>query len=143
MNEIIPDVHRLGTIFGIATAPAFFLGSIAGFVAIMSNRLLNHVDRLRKLNERSAEERAISQAVEQCKILQRRIRLLHQAIRLSLLAGINATGLLALLFCLQYFAIPYAYGVAVFFITSSILLGASLIRFAQEIWIGTTDWELV
>ena len=35
MLELLPDIERLTKIFQQATAPAFLLGAIAGFVSLM------------------------------------------------------------------------------------------------------------
>jgi len=140
--EFIPDISRLSDIFGIATAPAFFLGTIAGFISLMSGRLSTNVDRLRRLRAGASSGEGISHAEDYARLLKNRIELLNSAIRLSLAAGISATSLLAVLFLTAFVGLKYAYGAGTLFMVSNVLLGISLWRFAQEVRIGLTEWDL-
>ena len=126
----MPDTERLRTVFSLATAPAFFLGAIAAFVSLMSTRLAAAVDRLRALKtDEDDQERHIAR-------LRRRVRLLQQAICATLVAGVTATVLLAVLFATEFFGLRYAYGAGLLFGVSTICLGIGLFCFAQETWIG-------
>ena len=84
--DFIPDPERLRTIFGLATAPAFFLGAIAAFVSLMSTRLGAALDRLREFQAAEGEDQ--SHLKRHVKTQRRRVRLLQQAIRASLIAGV-------------------------------------------------------
>jgi hypothetical protein len=139
--DFVPDIERLGAIFGLATAPAFFLGTIAAFVSLMSSRMAAAVDRLRKLNAASPAEASRPERQHYARILVRRVELLQAAIRMALVAGISATALLALLFVTEFFGFEYAYGAGLLFTVSTLLLGLALFRFAQEAWIGLSEMD--
>jgi hypothetical protein len=135
--DLVPDTERLRTIFGLATAPAFFLGAIAAFVSLMSMRLGAALDRLRALNTLPGEDQ--NQQERHFTNLRRRARLLQQAIRASLVAGVTATMLLADLFATDFFGLQHAYGAGLLFGISTVCLGIGLLRFAQEAWIGSSE----
>jgi hypothetical protein len=137
--DFIPDTERLRTIFGLATAPAFFLGAIAAFVSLMSMRLGASLDRLRALKTLPGEDQ--KQEERHLANLRRRARLLQQAIRASLVAGVTATMLLANLFATEFFGLQHAYGAGLLFGLSTICLGIGLLRFAQEAWIGSSEMD--
>jgi hypothetical protein len=137
--HFIPDPERLRTIFGLATAPAFFLGAIAGFVSLMSTRLADALDRLQAFKALSGEEQ--TRQVQHGASLRRRARLLQQAIRVSLVAGVTATVLLADLFATEFFGFEHAYGAGLLFGVSTVCLGIGLLRFAQEAWMGSSEMD--
>jgi len=49
--DIVPDTAQLSQVMVQATAPAFILGAVAGFVSILLGRMTNVMDRIRSLNE--------------------------------------------------------------------------------------------
>ena len=49
--DIVPDTGQLSQVMAQATAPAFILGAVAGFVSILLGRMTSVIDRIRSLNE--------------------------------------------------------------------------------------------
>jgi hypothetical protein len=49
--DLVPDVQQISRLMAQATAPAFVLGAVAGFVSILLGRMTTVVDRIRSLNE--------------------------------------------------------------------------------------------
>jgi hypothetical protein len=47
----LPDAGQLSRVMAQATAPAFVLGAVAGFVSILLGRMATVLDRIRTLNE--------------------------------------------------------------------------------------------
>jgi hypothetical protein len=78
---------------------------------------------------------------EYARLLEKRIRLLHSAIQFSLAAGVTATVLLLMIFCEEFFRLHDAYGSGILFLVSNLFLGATLIRFGQEVWMGLHHWD--
>ena len=142
MINYVPDADRLASIFGISTAPAFFLGTICAFISLITGRFKSHADRLRELNIAPADATP-PHAEEYKRLLKSRIKLLFSAIRFALIAGITATALLAWVFIIEFFGIHYAYGSGILFMLSSIFLATSLVRLSQEMWIGLHEWDLM
>jgi hypothetical protein len=139
--EFVPDIQRLSAIFGMATAPAFFLGAIAAFVSLMLSRMSATIDRIRAINSISDIETEKLKLRTDVGRLVRRVNYLHDGIRMALCAGISATALLGIIFVSEFFGFKYAYGAGILFATSTVLLGFALLRFAQEIWIGLSDYD--
>jgi Protein of unknown function (DUF2721) len=136
--DFVPDIQRLTQIFSQATAPTFFLGAVAAFVSLMSSRLGAIVARIRALNAIPHDDpRAhLKTDVER---LRRRARLLNSGMHASLIAGICATLLLAIIFTVEFFGFKYAYGAGLLFVVATIALGIGLVRFAQEARIGLSE----
>src|SRR5213595_173814 len=49
--DLVPDAGQLSRLMSQATAPAFVLGAVAAFVAVLLGRMTNVLDRIRNLNE--------------------------------------------------------------------------------------------
>jgi len=132
MVEFIPDIQRLTQIFAQATAPTFFLGAVAAFVALMSSRLSTVIARIRFLNGIAGDDAARAPLKADVNRLRRRSRLLSSGISASIISGICATVLLAIVFASEFLGLKYAYGAGVLFILATVFLGNGLLRFARE-----------
>jgi hypothetical protein len=139
MLDFVPDIQRLTMIFSQATAPTFFLGAVAGFVSLMSSRLAVVVARIRTLNGIAEDDPARAHLKADVVRLRRRARLLSRAMTATLVSGICATLLLAIVFASEFFGLKYAYGAGLLFVTATFFLGAGLVNFAQEAHIGLSE----
>ena len=135
----VPDVDQLAQIMSHATAPAFILGAVAGFISILIARMEIIVGRIRSLNEIADDDTARARLKSDIPRLKRRAELLTRAIRSALGAGICTALLLVMAFVAAFLRLRHEYGVGVLFVVAVILLGASLFRFAQEVRIGLTE----
>jgi len=128
----IPSIEKLEHIFSNAIAPAFFLGAVAAFVSLMSTRLADVNARIKAaLADPDGRVESINNRVT-LDLLKYRARLLANGIVVALAAGVCATLLLALLFGSQFLELSHAYGAALLFILSTLLLAFALFRFAQD-----------
>ena len=50
MEQGVTDLSQLSQVISHATAPAFLLGAVAGFVSILITRMNGIIDRIRSLN---------------------------------------------------------------------------------------------
>lgn len=139
MLEFVPDIQRLTSIFSQATAPTFFLGSVAAFVSLMSSRLSTVVARIRALNAIPYDDPARAHLKGDLDRLRRRAKLLSSGILASLISGVCATLLLAILFIAEFAGFKYAYGAGLLFIIATIALGFGLLRFVQEALDGLAE----
>jgi hypothetical protein len=139
MLDIVPDIQRLTQIFSQATAPTFFLGAVAAFVSLMSSRLSAIVDRIRVLNRIPGDDLVRAHLKADVDRLRRRAKLLSSGIYSSLISGICATVLLAIVFASEFAGLKYAYGAGLMFIIATVCLGFGLFRFAQEAQIGLVE----
>lgn len=141
MLDFIPDTERLSKIFSQAIAPAFFLGSVAGFVSLMASRLSAVMERTRNLNAIADDDDARAHLKTDLDRLRRRARLLNSGILAALRAGLCATLLLAILFVTEFVGLKYAYGAGLAFLIATFFLGFALFRFAQEARIGLSEFD--
>jgi hypothetical protein len=130
--ESLPDVGRLTHIFGDATSPTFFLGSVAAFVSLTSSRLNEVWSRLRVLQDLAEDHPLRARAQRDVKFLKLRARYLSRGIYASLFSGICATALLADLFVSDILALKHAYFAASLFTIATLALGFGLVNFTLE-----------
>jgi hypothetical protein len=129
---IVPELEKLTHIFSQATAPTFFLGSVAAFASLMSTRMATVVGRIRQLNAIPANDPQRLHLKADVDRLKRRAKLLAQGMRDSLVAGICATILLAILFISEFIGLSHAYGAGLLFLLATVALGKGLIAFVRE-----------
>ena len=135
----VPDVDQLAQIMSHATAPAFILGAVAGFISILIGRMETIVGRIRSLNEIADDDAARAQLKSDIPRLKRRAKLLNSAIRSALGSGICTSLLLVVAFVSAFFGLRHEYGVGLLFVVAVVLLGTSLFRFTQEVRIGLSE----
>ena len=134
-----PDAIQLSHVICEATAPAFVLVAVAGFVSILVGRLTSVIERIRHLNDIADDEDSRAHLKSDLPRLRRRANLLNNAARLALASGVCTALLLAVGFGSALLRLQHVYGAAVLFFVAVILLGASLFRFGQEVGIGLTE----
>ena len=138
--EVIPTLERMTQIFSNATAPAFFLGAVAAFVSLMTNRLGVVRDRASKLQPGS-DKRSRQLYRKSMQRLIQRGRLLNDAILLTLCSGIGATLLLTVLFVAQFLGVNYAYGSALLFTLATLFLSTALFYLFREAWLARSETD--
>jgi hypothetical protein len=134
-----PDAVQLSHVISEATAPAFVLGAVAGFVSILVGRLTSVIERIRHLNDIADDEHSRTHLKEDLPRLRRRAGLLNSATRFALASGVCTTLLLAVGFGSALLGLQHVYGAAILFFSAVIMLGVSLFRFGQEVRIGLSE----
>jgi hypothetical protein len=137
--HFMPDADRLARIFSSATSPTFFLGAVAAFASLMTSRMSSTMERVRTLNAIKEDDEDRAHLKADLHRLMRRAALLKSGIFASLVAGVCATVLLAVLFAAEFFGLTYAYGAGMLFTIATIFLGIALVRFAQEVSISLDE----
>jgi len=135
------DVDQVSQVITHATAPAFLLGAVAGFISILLTRMTVLVDRIRTLHEIADDDPFRARLKSDIPRLKRAASLLNNAIYLALGGGICTTLLLAVGFTTAFLGYRHEPGNGVLFIIAVALLGASLFRFAQEVRIGLSELD--
>src|SRR5262249_18848833 len=79
-----PDAQQFSQVMSQATAPAFVLGAVAGFVSILLGRMTAVIDRIRTLNEIADEDTTRARLKSDIPRLRRRTKLLNSATHLAL-----------------------------------------------------------
>jgi len=137
--DLFPDVEQISRLMGQATAPAFVLGAVAGFVSILLGRTTIVVDRIRSLNEIADDDATRAHLKSDIPRLRRRAQLLSKSTFLAVSSGICTSLLLVLGFASALLKVQHEYGAAVLFLLALGLLAGSLFRFAQEVRIGLSE----
>jgi hypothetical protein len=137
--DIVPDQAQLSQVMAQATAPAFILGAVAGFVSILLGRMTGVIDRIRNLNEIAEGDTVRAYLKSDIPRLRRRAQLLNSATHLALVSGMCTALLLVVGFGSAFFRVQHVYGAGILFFIAVILLGASLFRFGQEVRIGLSE----
>jgi hypothetical protein len=134
-----PDVVQLSHVISEATAPAFVVGAVAGFVSILLGRMTAVVERIRQLNEIADDEKPRAHLKADIPRLRRRLELLNGATRLALASGVCTALLLVVGFGSAFIRLQHVYGAGILFFIAVALLGISLFRFGQEVKIGISE----
>jgi len=124
-----------------ATAPAFVLGAVAGFVSILLGRMTTVLDRIRNLNEIADDDSRRAPLKSDIPRLRRRATLLNSATHLALASGMCTSLLLVVGFGSAFLKLQHEYGAALLFLLAVALLGGSLFRFGQEVRIGLRETD--
>lgn len=134
-----PDAVQLAQVISQATAPAFMLGAVAGFVSILLGRMNAIVDRIRHLNEIDDADGSRSHLKADVPRLRKRLRLLSDATRLILASGMCTALLLCVGFGSAFLHLQHVYGAGVLFFMAVVLMGIALVKFGQEVTIGISE----
>ena len=133
--------EQLSRVIAQATAPSFLLGAVSGFVAVLMGRMNGVIDRLRTLNAIPDGDAARAFLKADLPRLQRRAKLLNDAIYLAVGAAICTTLLVIMAFVSAFLGQRHEPGAAVMFLVALMLMCASLITLAREVRIALTEYD--
>jgi Protein of unknown function (DUF2721) len=141
MQPDATDLTQLSQIILHATAPAFLLGAVAGFVSILIARMNGIIDRVRSLNMIADDDAPRAHLKADIPRLKRRTQLVNRAIYLAVGSGISTTLLVILAFASAFVGLRHEQIVGVLFVVALALLGGALFTFAREVRIGLNDFD--
>ena len=101
-----PSVSQLAHVISQAAAPAFLLGALAAFIALLINRLNRIVDRTAVLNAIPDDDPARSRLKADLPRLMRRVAMMNRAIFWAVVASIAVTLLIIVAFVTAFFSAP-------------------------------------
>jgi hypothetical protein len=140
MAPVVADIDQLSTAISHATAPAFMLGAVAGFLSILIARLERIGDRRRAL--RSNDGALDSSLATVDASYSRRMLLLSRAIFFAVLSALVTAALLIAGFIAALVGAGHARVVATLFTIALALLMAALVDLTREIRIYMTTMNL-
>src|SRR5439155_12992032 len=135
-----PSIMQLSQVIAQAAAPAFLLGALAPFIAVLISRLNRIVDRTIVLN-------GISDDDARCRLkadlprLMRRAAMLNRAIFWAVIGSISVTLVVIVAFASALFQIQHERGVAILFMVALGAFTASLVDFAREVRIALSEFD--
>ena len=139
---ITPSVDQLARIIGSVAAPAFLLGALAAFIAVLISRLNRVVDRSHFLHGIADDDPARSYLKQDLPRLQRRAMLLNQALFASVASSVLTSMIVIVAFASAMLHFAHEYGIAVLFTSAQVLFCWSLINLARETRIALHDNDL-
>ena len=134
-----PSVNQLSQVISQAAAPAFLLGALAAFIAVLISRLNRIIDRTIILNGIPADDVVKSRLKADLPRLMRRAAMVNRAILWAVIGSIAVTVLVIVAFASAFFEIQHERGVAVLFMISLGAFTISLIDFAREVRIALSE----
>jgi len=136
-----PSVSQLSHVISQAAAPAFLLGALAAFIAVLISRLNRIIDRTVLLNGIPDDDTVRNRLKADLPRLMRRAAMMNRAIFWAVVASISVTILVIVAFLTAFFELPHERGVAVFFMISLGAFTISLIDFAREVRIALSEFD--
>jgi hypothetical protein len=136
-----PSVNQLAQVISQAAAPAFLLGALAAFIAVLISRLNRIIDRTIVLNGIPAEDTVRSRLKADLPRLMWRANLVNRVILWAVIGSIAVTILVIVAFASAFFEVQHERGVAVLFIISLGAFTVSLIDFAREVRIAVSELD--
>jgi len=136
-----PSVNQLSQVISQAAAPAFLLGALAAFIAVLISRLNRIIDRTIILNGIPADDAVKSRLKADLPRLMRRAAMMNRAILWAVIGSIAVTVLVIVAFASAFFEVQHERGVAVLFMISLSAFTISLIDFAREVRIALSEFD--
>jgi Protein of unknown function (DUF2721) len=136
-----PTVSQLSHVISQAAAPAFLLGALAAFIAVLISRLNRIIDRTIVLNGISDDDTVRSRLKADLPRLMQRAVMLNRAIFWAVIGSIAVTLLVIVAFVTAFFQLQHERGVAIFFIISLGAFTVSLVDFAREVRIALSEFD--
>ena len=136
-----PSVSQLSQVISQAAAPAFLLGALAAFIAVLISRLNRIIDRTIFINGIPQEDTLRYRLKADLPRLMRRAAMMNRAIFWAVVASISVTLLVIVAFVTAFFQLPHERGVAIFFLISLVAFAVSLVDFAREVRIALSEYD--
>ena len=136
-----PSVSQLSQVISQAAAPAFLLGALAAFIAVLISRLNRIIDRTIVLNAIADDDTAKSRLKADIPRLMRRAAIVNRAILWAVIGSIAVTVLVILAFLSAFFEVQHERGVAVMFMIALGAFTVSLVDFAREVRIAVNEFD--
>jgi hypothetical protein len=136
-----PSVSQLAHVISQSAAPAFLLGALAAFIAVLISRLNRIVDRTIVLNGISEHDTVRCRLKADLPRLMRRAVMLNRAILWAVIGSISVTLLVVVAFATALFQIQHERGVAILFMVALSAFTVSLVDFAREVRIALNEFD--
>src|SRR5258708_25073669 len=137
----MPSVSQLSQVISQAAAPAFLLGALAAFIAVLISRLNRVIDRTILLNAIADDDATKSRLKADIPRLLRRASMINRAIFWAVIGSITITLMVIVAFVSAFFQIQHERGVAVLFMISLGAFAVSLVDFAREVRIALSEFD--
>jgi hypothetical protein len=137
----MPSVSQLSQVISQAAAPAFLLGALAAFIAVLISRLNRIIDRTIALNSIADGDAARSRLKADIPRLLRRAAMVNRAIFWAVIGSITITFMVIVAFVSAFLHIQHEHGVGILFMVSLVAFAVSLVDFAREVRIALSEFD--
>ncbi|WP_084788573.1 DUF2721 domain-containing protein [Bradyrhizobium sp. Cp5.3] len=127
-----PSIDQLSRIIATVAAPAFLLGAVASFIAVLISRINRVVDRSQVLHAIVDDDSSKAYLKADIPRLKRRAALLNRSLLCSIISAILTALIIIVAFISSMFSMAHEYGVAILFVAALVLFCLSLIDLARE-----------
>jgi len=141
MYQETPTVIQLSHVISQSAAPAFLLGALAAFIAVLISRLNRIIDRTIVLNGIDEQDKVRSRLKLDLPRLMRRAVMLNRAIFWAVIGSIAVTALVMVAFASALLQIRHEHGVAILFIIALAAFAVALVDFAREVRIALSEFD--
>ncbi|MGY0572595.1 DUF2721 domain-containing protein [Bradyrhizobium sp. RDM12] len=141
MYQDTPTVIQLSHVISQSAAPAFLLGALAAFIAVLISRLNRIIDRTIVLNGIDEQDQVRSRLKLDLPRLMRRAVMLNRAIFWAVIGSIAVTALVMVAFASALLQIRHEHGVAILFIVALAAFAIALVDFAREVRIALSEFD--
>src|SRR6478609_2655186 len=100
---VTPSMEQLARIIGSVAAPAFLLGAVASFISVLFSQINRVIDRARYIDAIKDDDAARSHLKSDLPRLERRMKLLHRALRCSILSAVLTALIIIVAFGSAYY----------------------------------------
>jgi uncharacterized protein DUF2721 len=135
---LLEELHQ---IIAQATAPAFLLGAVAGFLSVLIGRSNRIVDRSNYLTAIEDGDPVRSPMKTDIPRLRRRARLVNRAIEFAVASGVFTACLLVVEFGSAVLGFNHVYGAAILFVLALGFFALALIFLWAEVRIALSDFD--
>jgi hypothetical protein len=136
-----PSVSQLSHVISQAAAPAFLLGALAAFIAVLISRQNRIIDRSIYLNQIPDDDQMRYRLKVDLPRLVRRAVMINRAIFWSIMGSISISVVIVVGFVSAFFQIQHERGVAILFIIAVLAFIVSLVDFAREVRIALSEYD--
>ncbi|MBV8183319.1 MAG: DUF2721 domain-containing protein, partial [Hyphomicrobiales bacterium] len=112
----LATADQISRVISQATAPAFLLGAVAGFISVLITRMNRLADRSNAIIAISDDDSRWAHLKAVLPRLSRRAKLMNRAIEFALISGIFTTALVIVAFVSAFLKFQHEYGAGVMFV---------------------------
>jgi hypothetical protein len=135
------DLNELSQVITHATAPAFLLGAVAGFISVLIGRMNSILERTRRLNAIADDDPKIAHLKADLTRLKRRAKLMNDAIYFAVASALCTTLLVIMAFGTAILGFQHEPGAGLMFVIALGLLSMSLFYLGREIRIALNEFD--
>lgn len=142
LMPVTPSIEQLSRIIGNVAAPAFLLGAVASFIAVLISRINRVIDRAQFLHGIADDDASKAYLKADIPRLRHRATLLNRSLFCSLLSAMLTALIIIVAFISALFNVAHEYGAALLFIAALLTFCASLLDLARETRLALHDNDL-